>query len=254
MKQEFPILEFDPSEQAVIEPSRVYEPMDVPEHCVFCYFSGVVETVREQHRGKLLRTFPSVMGDHPVYEIEHEGRRLAVLQPGMGAPLAAGFLEQLLAVGCKKFIVCGVAGVLDKEIALGKFLVPSAAVRDEGTSYHYLPPGREVEASPEAVAAIVSVLQRHQCPYDVIKTWTTDGFFRETTAKVALRKAEGCTAVEMEAAAYFAVAQYRQAVLGLVMFAGDDVSGNDWDRRPSDARQSIAERICWLSAEACLTL
>ena len=161
MKQEFPILEFDSSKPAVIEPSREIEPMDVPEHCVFCYFSGVVETVREQHGGKLLRTFPDVMGDHPVYEIEHEGRRLAFLQPGVGAPLAAYFLEQLLALGCKKFIVCGVAGVLDKDIGFGKFLVPSVAVRDEGTSYHYLPPGRDVEASPEAVAAIITVLQRH---------------------------------------------------------------------------------------------
>ena len=68
--------------------------------------------------------------------------------------LAAAILEEAIALGCRNLIACGSAGVLDRSIAVGHLLVPISAVRDEGTSYHYLPPGREAEPTPEAVAAI----------------------------------------------------------------------------------------------------
>ena len=60
--------------------------------------------------------------------------------------MAAAFLEQAIARGCRHFAVCGGAGALVPELVLGHVIVPTAAVRDEGTSYHYLAPAREVEA------------------------------------------------------------------------------------------------------------
>lgn len=87
-----------------------------------------------------------------------------------------------------------------RSIDAGHILVPRAAVRDEGASYHYMPPSRDVEASPEGVAAIERVLTSHGRDYTVGKTWTTDGIYRETPDKVALRRSEGCITVEMEAA------------------------------------------------------
>ena len=82
----------------------------------------------------------------------------------MGAPLAVGILEELIALGCRKFIACGGAGVLNQAIALGNLVIPASAVRDEGTSYHYLPPSREVSATPAAVAAIRSRLAARDGP------------------------------------------------------------------------------------------
>jgi uridine phosphorylase len=79
----------------------------------------------------------------------------------MGATLAAYLLEETIALGGRKFIACGVAGTLDAEIAMGHLLLPTAAVRDEGASYHYLPPAREVEPTPAALAAVEHVLQQH---------------------------------------------------------------------------------------------
>ncbi len=81
----------------------------------------------------------SEIGRNPIYEIDHDGRRLVVMHPGVGAPLAAGFLEELIARGCRTFVACGGAGVLVPDVALGHVIVPTSAVRDEGTSYHYLP-------------------------------------------------------------------------------------------------------------------
>ncbi|MHC4481281.1 MAG: nucleoside phosphorylase, partial [Planctomycetota bacterium] len=175
MRDKYPILEFDGAREAVIEPSQLIEPIDVPEHCVLCFFQEVIGGLVEQGRARLVKECRSELGPHPLHEIDADGARLAVFHPGVGAPLAGALLDELIAFGCRKFIVCGGAGVLDKEIAVGHIIVPTSAVRDEGTSYHYLPPNREVSASPEGVAAIERTLGEQSVGYVVGKTWTTDG-------------------------------------------------------------------------------
>jgi uridine phosphorylase len=244
---DYPILEFDPAKRAVINPSEVYKPLDISEHCVICFFREVVEQVAEiTERG--------VHGETHIYEFTHEGQPVAFLYPLVGAPFAAAFLEVAIAIGCRKFVVCGGAGVLDRNIPVGDIIVPDAAIRDEGVSYHYLPPGRQIDAEPKTVDAITSTLDDHAKSYRIGKTWTTDAIFRETEAKIKHRKAEGCITVEMEAAAMFAVAQFRGVDLGFMLFGGDDVSGEEWDRRSGKPRRPIAEELFWLSVEACLRL
>ena len=117
-----------------------------------------------------------------------------------------------------------------------------------------MPPSREVHPLPEAVAAIERVLERHKIPYVVGKTWTTDAFYRETPDKIRLRRDEGCLTVEMEAAAFFAVARFRNVLFGQMLYSGDDVSGEDWDSRDWVKRVSVREKLFWLAAEACLEL
>lgn len=250
----YPILEFDPSPVATIEPSKIIQPRDVPEHCVLCFFREAIERACGEGKGKLLYAFKWEDGKHNVYEIEFAGKRIAVMHPGIGAPLASGLLEGAIALGCSKFIACGGAGVLDKQLAVGHLLVPRFAVRDEGTSYHYAPPAREIQASPEAVAAIERVLQAHGVEYLLSKTWTTDSPYRETPELVRRRKAEGCLTVEMEAAAFFAVARFRSVLLGQILYGGDDVSGLEWDRRGWQSREDIRERLFWLAVEACIQM
>jgi uridine phosphorylase len=253
-KGRYPILEFDPAREAVIEPGRVIKPAGVPERCVVCFFHGVLRKLRREGRTQAIAQLSSEDGTRPVYELRLRRKRVAVFHPGVGAALVAAWLEEAIALGCRKFIACGAAGVLDREIAAGHIVVPASAVRDEGTSYHYLPPGREVGANPKALAAIETVLKRHGCRYVIGKTWTTDAFYRETPAKVRLRRAEGCLTVEMEAAAFFAVAQFRKLPFAQMLYGGDDVSGRDWDPRGWYSRVPVRERLFWLAAEACLLL
>lgn len=253
-ENDFPILEYDHSPDAMIEPSRVFASIDIPEHCVLCFFQDVISSLREQGLLRVVYTLGSEIGSHPVYVLEVEGQPLVLMHPGVGAPLAGGFTDELIALGCRNFIACGGAGVLDRNLVVGRLVVPNAAVRDEGTSYHYLPPSREVAPSPEAVVAIEATLQRHDVPYIVGKTWTTDGFYRETAARVALRRAEGCLTVEMEAAAIFAVGRFRGVTVGQILYSGDDLSGEKWDGRQWRDRRPIREQLLWLSAEACLRL
>jgi uridine phosphorylase len=252
MRQDYPILEYDPA-PGVIEPSRVITPIDAPEHCVLCFFREVIERAVAETNGRVLYTIRTEMGEHSLYEINVNGRRLAVAHPGVGAPLAAGLFEEIIALGCRKFIACGGAGVLQRNIAVGHVVAPVAAVRDEGVSYHYLPPAREVPADAAGVAAIEATLTAHGVPYALGKTWTTDAFYRETPGKVAQRRDEGCLTVEMEAAAFFAVAQFRGVPFGQMLYGGDDVSGEAWDHRGWQ-RHGVRESLFWLAAEACLAL
>ncbi len=254
MQQPYPILEFDPAPQAILEPGKLIARRDVPERAVLCFFNEVITAVCGDGKARLLYRLSSEIGPNPVYEIIVEGQRLAVCHPGVGAPLAAGFLEELIALGVSKFIACGGAGVLQRELVVGHLVVPISAVRDEGTSYHYLPPGREVSPSPAAVAAIEAALSAAGVDYTKGKTWTTDAIFRETADKVARRRAEGCLTVEMEAAAFFAVAQFRGVEFGQILYGGDDVSGAEWDSRRWNNRATIREKLFWLAVEAALRL
>ena len=254
MTQSYPILEHDTTREAIIEPGRVIQAIDAPAHCVVCFFREVIDSLVERGQAAQIAAGRSEMGVHPLYEVAVEGYRLALLHPGVGAPLAAGLLEEAIALGCRKFIACGGAGVLDREIAVGHIVVPISAVRDEGTSYHYLPPAREVAASPAGIAAIEQTLKARDVPYVISKTWTTDAIYRETSDKIRRRKMEGCSTVEMEAAAFFAVAQFRGVTFGQMLYAGDDVSGSEWDDRGWVDKISVREKLFWLAAEACLCL
>ncbi len=254
LDHEYPILEHDDSPDALIEPTHVLSPIDIPEHCVLCFFQDVIAGLRQ--RGLLREAFPlgSEMGPNPVYALEFDGRPLALMHPGVGAPLAGAFMDELIALGCRKFIACGGAGALKPELVVGHLVVPDSAVRDEGLSYHYLPPSREVAPSPEALAAVEATLQRHNAPYVVGKTWTTDAFYRETPARVARRRAEGCLTVEMESAALFAVGRFRGVSVGQILYSGDDISGEVWDDRDWRDHRTVREQLFALAAEACLML
>jgi uridine phosphorylase len=250
----YPILEFDSTPEAFIEPSKVIRVRDLPEHCVICFFQEVLQKVIAEHDAKVMVKNRWEDGPHYIYEIQYRGRRLAFFHPGVGAPIAAGLLEEAIAFGCRKFIACGGCGVLEKEITVGHLIVVSGAVRDEGVSYHYLPPGREVHANVNAIRALVSIMDERGVPYRVGKTWTTDAPYRETVKKIQTRREEGCLTVEMESAALIAVAQFRDAIFGQALYGGDDLSGSEWDNRQWQSRSEIRENLFWLCADACLNL
>src|SRR5580658_8141516 len=133
-------------------PSRAE--VDMPERAVLCFFSEIVDRVAREEGARRVVDLVSEHGRHAVWEIEHEGERVAFLQPGVGAPLAAVFFEEVLDYGVRAAVACGGAGVLVPDLALGHPVVVSGALRDEGTSYHYLPPSRVVDADPGVVSAI----------------------------------------------------------------------------------------------------
>jgi uridine phosphorylase len=249
-----PILEFDAMREAMVDPRLATRPFDLPRRVVLCFFRDEIAAFVEERHGREIGQLGSEMGTHPVFEVELDGQRVGVALAGVGAPLAAAWLDELIAVGGRAFIAAGGAGALVPDLALGHVIVPTAAIRDEGTSYHYLPASREVAPTSDALAAIVATLEDGGVPYASGKTWTTDGVYRETRDKVRRRVAEGCLTVEMEAAALFAVARFRGVSFGQMLYAGDDLSGEAWDDRGWPRHGDARSALIRLAAEAVLRI
>jgi uridine phosphorylase len=253
----YPILEFDPERRALIEPSvhlcaPSRESVDVPARAVMCFFGDVVTRIAADRGARRATQLYSEHGVHPIFEIAHRGERVAFFQPGVGAPLAALFLEEAIDYGCRALIACGGAGALDAGLAVGHPVVVSSAVRDEGTSYHYLAPSRVVETASAVVSAIENVLSRSGVPFTTGTTWTTDAVYRETSDKVALRREEGCITVEMEAAALLAVARFRSVTFGQLLYAGDSLAGESWEHRGWVHAHAAREALFWLAMDAAV--
>ncbi|MHB8384823.1 MAG: nucleoside phosphorylase [Candidatus Binataceae bacterium] len=251
LRRRFPILEYDPARTAILEPRRIIKAIDVPAHCVLCFFPEVLDH-HTRATGREVSVAEGEGGRHPIHEIEFHGKHLIIAHPRIGAAMATAMLERLIALGCRKFIACGGAGVLDSSIAVGHIIVPTAAIRDEGTSYHYLPPSREIGPHPRALRVIEATLRARGVEYIAAKTWTTDGLFRETRARMLARKREGCLTVDMEAAAFFAAAKFRRVMLGQILYGADDLGGR-WNDR-GWMRHAVRAQLFDLAAEACLRM
>ena len=137
----------------------------------------------------------------------------------------------MIAYGVREIISAGSCGAL-VDMEENRFLIPKAALRDEGTSYHYMPPSRFIEVNAAARAAIEKALRERGMKFEETVTWSTDGFYRETKEKVAYRKSEGCSVVEMECAALAACAELRGAVWGELLYTADTLADADrYDER-----------------------
>ena len=256
--EDVPLLEFDPDTTAMIEPHNMHRHnQDLPQACVMIFYASVINKLKNE--GLLKKTFTlagygETILPTEIFVANTPFGGVSVVFPGIGAPIASAILEELIALGCRKFVACGSGGVLKPELKRGTVVIPGSAVRDEGTSYHYLPPSRTVEMEPDVVAKLEAVLKKHHINYEIGKTWTTDAFYRETKKKIAKRKAEGCISVDMECSAFLSVAKFRNVPLGQYLGACDDISGDEWDPRVVSDTASFAEKLFWLSVEACLSL
>ncbi len=239
----FPILEFDPNKQAKLQPASIIHKENAPKACVITFFKEVINKKLESGELEQIGSSYSETVNIPVYETKYNSCPVGLVGGFVGAAGSAALLEELIASGFEKFIVCGGAGVLRRDIQVGHLVLPYAAVRDEGVSYHYIEPSREIECNPDALAVIERILKEEKIPYIKAKTWTTDAIFRETEAKIAKRVSEGCATVEMEAAAFFAVSKFRNVLLGQILYGGDDLSGIEWDQRSWVSRESIRENL-----------
>lgn len=245
-----PILEFDPNPRALINADEQCAPLDIPTTIVLCFFYEVIDALRAEGVIREIHAMRSEMGRHPLYEISApNGSRIGLMHPGMGAPLAAALMEEAIAHGGRTFLAVGGAGSLRQELTVGHVVVPSKALREEGVSYHYVAPSRWIEAQHEVNAAISTFLDDKKVPYVVGPTWTTDAFYRETPAKVERRRQEGCVTVEMETAAFLAVAQLRNVRFGQILYSADDLSGTVWDGREWYSRASLRTQLTFLATE-----
>lgn len=231
VKHELPILEYDSEIKAVIQPDHEGLDLKLPEKAAFVFLGSCIGRYAREHDLSPVAEFISITKKYPIYVVNYKGEDICICQAPVGAPAAVQILDWLISYGVKKVISSGSCGALS-DLPENAFLIPVKALRDEGTSYHYLPPARYVELNGQVLCSMKATLDALGLPYAECITWTTDGFFRETRELVEYRKEEGCSVVEMECAALAACAQFRGVQFGQLLFTADSLANADkYDER-----------------------
>ncbi len=213
-------------------------PGPAPEAVILCYQRSLFEEVCASHR---VRPAEGYFGPHLRY-LEDEGGRIALAGNfGVGAPAAAVMLEELIAFGSRRFVSVGTAGSLLADLPPGSLVLCDSALRDEGTSYHYLPGGGLVYPSEGLTGRLRASLASRGLACREGASWTTDAIYRETPQEVLAHAAKGALVVEMEAAALFAVARFRSCLIAACFTVSDTLAELAW--RPEFHAETTAEGL-----------
>jgi uridine phosphorylase len=229
---DLPILEYDPDPDDLIRGGMRSNlaGQSLPRVGVVTFLGDISRDWVSEHGFRVASPVNLVTSVYPIWAGAYVGVDLAIAELPVGAPAAVLIVEQMLLLGVDTIVAVGSCGALVR-VDEGEFLLPVRALRDEGTSYHYLPPARWVETDAEVREACRKALEARGLKGTDCDTWTTDGFFRETSGLVAKRRDEGCVVVEMECAALAACAQLRGARYGQILYSADTLATDEHDTR-----------------------
>ncbi len=219
--------------------SGAYAEVPPPSAAVICYHRGLAQRLLATRPH---RTIPGFFGDTHLLD-DTDGTVALVADFGIGAPVAAVMLEDLIALGCRRVVSMGTTGGMDPTLSVGDLFVCTGAIRDEGTSHHYLPAGEPAVADPDLTSRIEAVLDFRGEAYRTGRSWTTDAPYRETREEVERHVADGAPVVEMEAAALFAVGQVRGAHVASLLVVSDVLSTLDGTWVPEFHGDTVGDRL-----------
>ncbi|MDG0889459.1 nucleoside phosphorylase [Paracholeplasma manati] len=246
----YPILEFDDHDDVFIKPYFNVQDLPKVENLIITFFKEVVNELLEN---KAIDVYMHLKGENDYTFYKFVNDDTLIFHGGIGGPLCGGMMEEAIAMGIKRILFCGGGGIL-KQMPVGHCIVIDSAIRDEGTSYHYAKPSREMVVDPNIVNILDQGLNRLNVPHVVGKTWTTDAFYRETKDRVQRRREEGAILVEMEQASLIAIAQFRKVKYGAICYAGDDLTSDVWDSRQWKSRQSVRSLLVSVCQELVKTI
>lgn len=199
-------------------------PKEKPPHTFIFGFVGkfLQETEKFFRLEKAYGTFENFhyFKDHPGF---------AIGDLGIGAPLNVEKMELLSVWGVKRFLILGIAGGLQKNLELGEIILVDKAIRDEGTSYHYVAPEKYAYPDPDLFKKLFHTFQKNKVYCRVGSVWTTDAIYRETRSEQKQYESENIVAVDMETSALFAVAKYLKKEIAGVLVISDDHTRDKWE-------------------------
>lgn len=203
----------------------------IVDKCLVLLSSVLFEHLESQYDLKLIGIIGCSSYKIPIYAFEYKGELIGVYLSTIGSVLCAGNIaESSHIIGASKYVMFGSCGTLDQEITKGKFIIPTEAYRDEGTSYHFMPPSDFVKINN--ADKVEAIFKKLNLPYVKGKVWTTDAMLMETVNKVKKRKEAGCIAVEMELSACQAVANHFGIELYDFLQPGDVLLEGEYDKSP----------------------
>jgi uridine phosphorylase len=145
-----------------------------------------------------------------MYDFTYEGIEFGIVGNAVGSSFAVLVAEEMFACGCELMISMTSAGQIVSKGSPPYFVLIEKALRDEGTSYHYLPPSQFSTIHPKLLESLKGILGKSEPPVFLGATWTTDAPFRETETAISYSLSEGILGVEMEAAALYAFAEAKR--------------------------------------------
>ncbi len=249
--------EFDSNRNAVINAFDIIQPIkNIPPIAVSCFSRITFDRLLKELNGVPIASTGTANMDIPIYKVIYNGIEMALFMSYVGAPGCIAILEDVFAMGIEKIVLFGTCGVLDAGIKDCSIIIPNAAVRDEGTSFHYAPASDEIKVNIKYQDEFIEILNRHKCSYTVGKVWTTDGCYRETREKVNKRKENGCICVDMECSAVAALAGFREKEVFHFFYAADNLDNDEWDARSlaNSANVLDKDRIALLAMELATKL
>lgn len=224
--------EFDKNKKAVFNPDTYSNKIDnCPELCVSFFSKSIMNEIIRVFNPEIIGYVENATAKFPVYKVNYNGNEIVVYQSPVGAPACVGNFEDVIQMGIKKIILVGCCGCLDEKIDDYAIILPTAAIRDEGTSYHYAPAKDEIKLNVKTLKTIERKLKELGISYHKGKTWTTDAIYRETPAKVARRKKQGAIAVDMECSAMAVVSKFRNVEFGQIFYAADTLATETYQPR-----------------------
>lgn len=242
--------------QAFINPSdTVARIPGFPKICVSTYSEKIIKHFAALDGVEVIAYLYTANGRIPIYKIIYGGREIAFYMSPVGAPACVSCFEEAAAMGAEKFVFFGCCGILDDEAAKDRIIVPTGAVRDEGTSYHYLLPDKEIRPDSHSAKILKDCLEASGYPYVCGRIWTTDAIYRETPPQIKARKDEGCIAVDMEYSALLAAARFRDLPFVQFFFGADSLDNPTWQPRDlTDYGLSGADKYMVLAFECALAM
>jgi len=181
---------------------------DIPGICVLDPDGDIVEYLRRTGKASINKCWSCY--HTRMYEFEHQGTTVGIVGQAVGASFAVLLAEQMFASGCELLISITSAGIILPPAGKNRFILIEQALRDEGTSHHYLPPDEPASIDPDLLDRLQPLQNEQALAVGIGKSWTTDAPYRETQSAIEQVRQRGITAVEMEAAALYAFGQARQ--------------------------------------------
>ena len=233
--------EYDYCRNAVIDPEMCVKGKidNYPEITISCFSHHLFEAMLAFFEPEEIARVGGANGKQPIYAVEYKGKRFAFFESRVGEPACIGDFEDMIAMGLRKLILFGNCGVLDRTIEDCGIIIPTKALRDEGSSYHYAPPADYITVNRKYRDLFHQVLKEHGYSCVEGTTWTTDAPYRETREKVARRKTQGAICVEMECAGMQAAADFRKVDFFQFFYAGDNLDQPSWDPRSLSGKSRL---------------
>jgi uridine phosphorylase len=203
------------------------ESLSIPQHLILTYQRSTFDCARRLTKANCVEW---LYGESQPFCVGHFGDlEVGVGRFWIGAPAAAFTLEEAIACGARMIFEVGVSGGIQPYLKPGDVVVVTGAIRDEGTSYHYLPPEVKVESDAVLRNRLIEHLKRRGIKHFVGPVWSTDGAYRETRGKLRRYRDRGVLAVDMETSAVFAIAQYRNVKAASAQVISDVLTENGWE-------------------------